>query len=97
MLSLNNELLQTFKNFDPDIVVLGHADKIHNKTLENFKSIKKIKIIEWNVDNYYLDNKEKFTKIYLIDAFLLQMQISRSNMSEVRITHIVFLIFLTYQ
>ena len=72
--SLNNELLQTFKNFDPDIVVLGHADKIHNKTLENFKLIKKnIKIIEWNVDNYYLDNTEnKFKKrSHLIDAFFI--------------------------
>ena len=55
--SLNKELLSTFRNFDPDIVVLGHADKIHNRTLHEFKSIKKeIKIIEWNVDNYYLDN-----------------------------------------
>ena len=62
--SLNKELLATFKNFDPDIVVLGHADKIHNRTLQEFKSIKKdIKIIEWNVDNYYLDNtKNKFIK-----------------------------------
>ena len=72
--SLNKELLSTFKNFDPDIVVLGHADKIHNKTLHEFKAIKKdIKIIEWNVDNYYLDNtKNKFTKrTDLIDAFFI--------------------------
>ncbi len=72
--SLNKELLATFKNFDPDIVVLGHADKIHNKTLEEIKSIKKnIRIIEWNVDNYYLDNTEnKFIKRNnLIDAFFI--------------------------
>ena len=72
--SLNKELLATFKNFDPDIVVLGHADKIHNKTLEEFRSIKKdIKIIEWNVDNYYLDNTEnKFiNRTNLIDAFFI--------------------------
>lgn len=72
--SLNKELLSTFKNFDPDIVVLGHADKIHNRTLHEFKSIKKdIKIIEWNVDNYFLDNtKNKFTKrTDLIDAFFI--------------------------
>ena len=72
--SLNNELLETFKNFDPDIVVLGHADKIHNKTLEIIKTIKKnIKIIEWNVDNYFLDNTEnKFKKkSHLIDAFFI--------------------------
>ena len=72
--SLNKELLETFKNFDPDLVVLGHADKIHNKTLQEFKSIKKdIKIIEWNVDNYYLDNTEnKFIKrSNVIDAFFI--------------------------
>ncbi len=72
--SLNKELLSTFRNFDPDIVVLGHADKIHNRTLHEFKSIKKdIKIIEWNVDNYYLDNtKNKFIKrTDLIDAFFI--------------------------
>ena len=40
--SLNKELLATFKNFNPDIVVLGHADKIHNKTLAEFKTLKKI-------------------------------------------------------
>ncbi len=72
--SLNKELIATFKNFDPDIVVLGHADKIHNRTLEEFKSIKRdIKIIEWNVDNYFLDNTEnKFKKrSNLVDAFFI--------------------------
>jgi len=72
--SLNKELLATFKNFDPDVVVLGHADKIHNKTLEEFKSIKKdIRIIEWNVDNYYLDNTENKLKkrSNLVDAFFI--------------------------
>ena len=72
--SLNKELLATFKNFDPDIVVLGHADKIHNRTLQEFKSIKKeIKIIEWNVDNYYLDSTEnKLSKrSNVIDAFFI--------------------------
>ncbi len=72
--SLNKDLLETFKNFDPDLVVMGHADKIHNDTLQEFKSLKKdIKIIEWNVDNYYLDNTEnKFKKrSNLIDAFFI--------------------------
>ena len=65
--SLNKELLATFKNFDPDVVVMGHADKIHNETLNEFRSIKKdIKIIEWNVDNYLLDNTEKNLSLDLI-------------------------------
>ena len=53
---------------------MGHADKIHNRTLQEFKTIKKdIKIIEWSVDNYYLDDtKNKFTKrTNLIDAFFI--------------------------
>ncbi len=72
--SLNKELLATFKNFDPDIVVLGHADKIHNSTLQEFKSLKKdVKIIEWNVDNYFLDNTEhKLSKrSHVIDTFFI--------------------------
>ncbi|MDC3085929.1 glycosyltransferase [Pelagibacteraceae bacterium] len=72
--NLNKSLIETFKNFYPDLVVLGHADKIHNETLNEFRSINKnIKIIEWNVDNYYLDNTEdKFKKrSYVIDAFFI--------------------------
>ena len=72
--NLNKSLIETFKNYYPDLVVLGHADKIHNETLNEFRSINKdIKIIEWNVDNYYLDNTEdKFKKrSHLIDAFFI--------------------------
>ena len=53
---------------------MGHADKVHNETLYEFRSIKKdIKIIEWNVDNYLLDNTEKKFKqrSHLIDAFFI--------------------------
>ncbi len=72
--TLNNRLINTFKNFSPDLVVLGHADKVYNSTLAEFKSIKKdIKIVEWNVDNYYLDNTEKKFKkrSQFIDAFFI--------------------------
>ena len=72
--TLNKKLIKTFKNFLPDIVVLGHADKVHNSTLAEFRSINKsVKIIEWNVDNYYLDNTEnKFkNKSEFIDAFFI--------------------------
>ena len=72
--SLNKLLIQTFKNFAPDLVVLGHADKIHNNTLNEFRTINKdIKIIEWNVDNYHLDKTEKklISKSHLVDAFFI--------------------------
>ena len=72
--SLNKKLINTFRNFSPDLVVLGHSDKIHNSTLAEFRSINKdVKIIEWNVDNYYLDNTEnKFqNRTEFIDAFFI--------------------------
>ena len=71
---LNRLLLETFKNYNPDLVILGHADKVHNETLDKFKVYNKnIKIIEWNVDNYYLDKTEiKLTKrSNFIDAFFI--------------------------
>ena len=58
--NVNDDLISVFKNYNPDLVILGHADKINNKTLEIFRGLKKdIKIIEWNVDNYHLDDTEK--------------------------------------
>jgi hypothetical protein len=52
-------LLETFKNYDPDLIIIGHADRIKNSTLKRMKEIKRsLKIIEWSVDNYFLDNTE---------------------------------------
>tara|TARA_Y100001970_G_scaffold291767_1_gene430237 strand:- start:132 stop:1193 length:1062 start_codon:yes stop_codon:yes gene_type:complete len=71
---VSNKFIETFKNFNPDIILLGHADKIKNTDLEIAKSINKsIKIIEWNVDNYFLDNTEsKLTsRSHLIDGFFI--------------------------
>ena len=61
--NLQKSILQTVRNYNPDIVLLGHADRIHLETIEKIKSINKdIKIAEWNVDNYGLDNTEKKLK-----------------------------------
>lgn len=77
---LNNEKLvstkfiETFKNFNPDIILLGHADKIKNADLEKVRSLNKnIKIIEWSVDNYFLDNTEfkLSSRSHLIDGFFI--------------------------
>ncbi len=57
--NLQHSILQTVKNYNPDIVLLGHSDRVHLDTLEKIKFINKnIKIAEWNVDNYKLDNTE---------------------------------------
>ena len=53
---VQKELLQTIENYRPNLLVLGHADRITNKTLRQIREKEDIKIIEWNVDNLYLDN-----------------------------------------
>ena len=71
------------------------------ETLNEFRSIKKdIKIIEWNVDNYLLDNTEKKFKqrSHLIDAFFItnaDKVISSCLCNNNSISF--FLIFLTHQ
>ena len=60
---LQISILQVVKNYDPDLVILGHADRVHLETLERIKYFKPdIKIAEWNVDNYKLDNTEQKLK-----------------------------------
>ena len=53
---VQKELLQTIDHYNPDLLVLGHADRINIETLSQIKKKREIKIIEWNVDNLYLDN-----------------------------------------
>ncbi len=72
--SLNKSLIATFRNYNPDIVVLGHADRVHNDTLNKFKFMKKdIKIIEWNVDHYFINETYKKLKSRSenVDAFFI--------------------------
>ncbi len=54
--TVQRDLLQTIDNYNPDLLVLGHADRINIETLRQIRKKNEIKIIEWNVDNLYLDN-----------------------------------------
>jgi len=48
---LNQKLINICKNFKPDLILLGHADKIRLKTLEKIKfDFPKIKISQWFLD-----------------------------------------------
>ena len=54
--SVQKDLIDTIKNYQPDLIVLGHADRINLDTLDEIRKNRSLKIIEWNVDNLYLDN-----------------------------------------
>ncbi len=47
----HNYLIETFKNYNPDLVIFGHSDNINYDILSDFRSInKKIIISQWNED-----------------------------------------------
>ncbi len=47
----HNYLVETFKNYNPDLVIFGHSDNINQDILSDFRSInKKIIISQWNED-----------------------------------------------
>ena len=54
--SVQRDLIETIKNYMPDLIVLGHADRINLDTLDEIRQNYTSKIIEWNVDNLHLDN-----------------------------------------
>ena len=49
--TLQNKIIETFKNFKPDIIILGHADRVKKSTLEKMKEINNsTKFSQWFLD-----------------------------------------------
>jgi hypothetical protein len=73
---LNQKLINVCKHFKPDLILLGHADKIRLKTLEKIKfDFPNIKISQWFLDPItkkgpdYNKNKERLLdKFPILDA-----------------------------
>ena len=67
--TLNNKLLEIISNFNPNLLILGHADLIKNKTLKIIKEFyPSIKICQWFLDKMD-DNKWKMNKKRFIQKF----------------------------
>ena len=50
-LKFQNYLIETFKNYNPDLVFFGHTNNIDLKTIEEFRTInKKVILTQWNED-----------------------------------------------
>lgn len=65
--SLNNKLLEIVSNFNPNLIILGHADQIKNETLKTIKDFyPSTKICQWFLDkmddNEWKINRDRFTK-----------------------------------
>ncbi len=49
--TLNSKIISSFHNFNPDLVVLGHADNVTNNTLDYLKNENKnLRIAQWFLD-----------------------------------------------
>ena len=49
--NLQKKILDTYDNFKPDLVMLGHADRVSSITLEKMKNLdKNLKISQWFLD-----------------------------------------------
>ena len=77
--ALQNNLLDSLKNFNADCIVLGHADSVSNETLEILKNRNKdLKICQWFLDplgrhgpDYIKNTKRIFYNENLIDCSFL--------------------------
>jgi glycosyltransferase involved in cell wall biosynthesis len=76
---LQNSIIETYKNFKADLIVLGHADSVGNETLDYLKnSNKDLKVCQWFLDPIgskgpdYIKNNERINqKSKLLDATFL--------------------------
>ena len=65
--SLNNKLLEIIGNFNPNLIILGHADAISNDALKKIKNFyPSIKFCQWFLDkmdsNIWSVNRDRFLK-----------------------------------
>lgn len=74
----NEKVFNTFLNFKPHLIVLGHADTLKKETIIKMKKIKKIKVCQWFLDPLiktgpdYIKNKNRILSLekYIDASFL---------------------------
>jgi len=77
--TLQNKIIETFKNFKPDIIILGHADRVKKSTLEKMREINNsTKFSQWFLDPLskhgpdHINNTNRILdKIDLLDSTFL--------------------------
>ena len=94
-------LLETFKNYNPNLIIFGHSDNIDINTLEEFKNINKNLIIsQWNEDPMMSNlpdaknNIEQINKFKsIVDHTFVTTDISvlRKNNLKIKNLHFLFI------
>jgi len=67
----HNYLLETFKNYNPDLIIFGHSDHVTADILSDFRSINKnIIVSQWNEDPFLDDFKDKSKNINKLKKYI---------------------------
>ena len=67
----HNYLIETFKNYNPDLIIFGHSDNITENILNDFKSINKNVIIsQWNEDPFISNLPDTFGNMERLKKFI---------------------------
>ena len=73
---MNISLIETIRNIEPDILLLGHSEIIYDETLKTIKKLfPKIKILMWWVDPL-INIKHIIPRLELLDAFFATTGVS---------------------
>ncbi len=66
----HNYLIETFKNYNPDLIIFGHSDNINQEILSDFRSINKnIIISQWNEDPLMKNLPDTYENINKLSKF----------------------------
>jgi hypothetical protein len=95
-----NYLIETFKNYNPDLIVFGHTDNINEEIISEFKSINKSLIVsQWYEDPLMSnlantgDNINKLKKfLSLVDHSFVTTHPSEINLTNAQKNNIHFFI-----
>ncbi len=94
----HNYLIETFKNYNPDLIIFGHSDNINQEILSDFRSINKnIIISQWNEDPLMknlpdtYENINKLSKFFpVVDHSFITTNPSTLNLSKKYIKNVHF-------
>ena len=94
----HNYLIETFKNYNPDLIIFGHSDNINQEILSDFRSINKnIIISQWNEDPLMKnlpdthENINKLSKFFpVVDHSFITTNPSTLNLSKKYIKNVHF-------
>lgn len=91
---LQRHLIDTCLNFKPDLILLGHADLIENKTLDQIRKLfPNLKIAHWFLDALWIENniKRLQSRIPSVDAIFLTTDRASSHLLNTTDTTIKYI------